>query len=76
MREERERLAASGILRSLTERGIGGIADFTRLKCLHLHVAHALARENPIGDLVLRALAARTCGSGALLCAIPSSSER
>jgi hypothetical protein len=74
--DERERLAASGILRSLTERGIGGIAVFTRIKCLHLHVAHALARENPIGDLVLRVLAARTCGSGAPLCAIPSSSGR
>lgn len=68
--DERERLAASGILRSLTERGIGGIADFTRIKCLHLHIAHALARENPIGALVLASLLALSCAPDAPLCAV------
>jgi hypothetical protein len=44
-------------------RGIGGIADWRRLKCLHLHVAHALAGENPIGRIVLDALPAMECSS-------------
>lgn len=68
---ERERLAASGILGSLTERGIGGIADFARIKCLHLHVAHALARENPIGTLVLASLPEHACAPDALRCPLP-----
>jgi hypothetical protein len=44
-------------------RGIGGIADWNRLKCLHLHVAHSLARGNPIGEVVLDTLASVECSS-------------
>jgi len=69
--EERKSLGSSGMLRSLTERGIGGIADFTRLKCLHLHVAHALARGNPVGERVLASLPALACAPDAPLCTAP-----
>lgn len=74
---ERERLLSSqdraflkqaGMLKGLLEKGIGGTADFSRVKCLHLHVAHALARENPIGALVLRALPEHACPPEQVVC--------
>ncbi len=34
------------------ERGIGGIADRRRVKCLHLHYAHHLARGNTVGGWI------------------------
>jgi hypothetical protein len=49
-------------------RGIGGIADRSRLKCLHLHVAHALVRANPIGRLVLTMLDATACPDEKKIC--------
>jgi hypothetical protein len=67
MEEERE-LAKRGQLRELDTRGIGGIADRTRLKCLHLHVAHALVDRNPIGDIVLGMLVASVCEPEKTIC--------
>jgi hypothetical protein len=64
--EDRRFLDHSGMSTSLLDKGIGGIGDFNRIKCLHLHVAHALARENPIGEIVLKALPNRACSSEAL----------
>jgi hypothetical protein len=58
---ERIVVESSGMAESLLERGIGGIADRRRLKCLHLHVAHALADANPIGEIVLEMLREREC---------------
>jgi uncharacterized protein len=54
--------------RLLSTRGIGGIADRSRLKCLHLHVAHALAGKNPIGDLVLAQLGELACEREKAIC--------
>ena len=54
--------------RQLAVRGIGGIADRSRLKCLHLHVAHALAGRNPIGDLVLGQLTDLACEREKAIC--------
>ncbi|HED03957.1 MAG TPA: DUF501 domain-containing protein [Candidatus Fraserbacteria bacterium] len=34
------------------ERGIGGLGDLERVKCLHLHYAHHLARRNVIGEWI------------------------
>jgi uncharacterized protein len=65
---ERCRLAERGQLESLEARGIGGIADRARLKCLHLHVAHALVGENPIGELVLDLLPSRSCAGKKAIC--------
>jgi hypothetical protein len=36
----------------LRERGVGGVADFTKIKCLHAHVAHALADRAAGSDVV------------------------
>jgi uncharacterized protein len=63
-----EVLAESGRLRLLDERGIGGIADRTRLKCLHLHVAHAVVGENPIGSVVLGMLTLTACPGEKAIC--------
>ena len=52
-REDLVYLEEKRMLPALMERGIGGIADYSRIKCLHLHVAHTLAAENPIGNIVL-----------------------
>lgn len=69
-------LERRGMMHALTQRGIGGIADFSRVKCLHLHVAHALtaitpaarARVNPIGDLALLELPTHECPAEELIC--------
>lgn len=47
--DERAQLEARGLATSLFERGIGGLRDRRRLKCLHLHYAHHLARGSTIG---------------------------
>lgn len=37
----------------LSKVGTGGIRDFTKLKCLHLHLADYLAGvKNPVGEMV------------------------
>jgi len=65
---DRRYLEERGMMRGLNERGIGGIADFSRLKCLHLHVAHALVSGNPIGEIVLDLLERRACPEGEVVC--------
>ena len=66
--EERASLAADGTLVGLDGRGIGGISDWDRLKCLHLHVAQALADENPVGSVVLHTLPACECSPQQMIC--------
>jgi len=70
--EERLVAAGGGLGASLLEKGIGGIADRGTLKCLHLHVAHALADAladaNPIGSIVLAMLPATECRSEEGIC--------
>jgi len=66
--EDRVFLEETGMSAALLEKGIGGTADFNRVKCLHLHVAHALARENPIGELILRALPKHACPPEEVTC--------
>ncbi len=61
-------LESSGMRRSLLEKGIGGIADRRRLKCLHLHVAHHLASGNPIGAIVCAMLPSSECESEEVIC--------
>jgi hypothetical protein len=46
---ERREIAARGWTESLRSRGIGGVADRTKVKCLHLHWAHHLARGTTLG---------------------------
>ena len=66
--EDRATLEEAGMLKDLLEKGIGGTADFARVKCLHLHVAHALVRDNPIGERVLEALAEHVCPPKQVIC--------
>jgi len=66
--EDRASLEETGMLKDLLEKGIGGIADFVRVKCLHLHVAHSLARKNPIGERVLDALSEHACPPKQVIC--------
>jgi len=66
--EDRVFLEETGMSAALLEKGIGGTADFSGVKCLHLHVAHALARENPIGALVLQHLQPHACPPEEVIC--------
>ena len=66
--KERAALAEAGTADSLLTKGIGGIADLRHIKCLHLHAAHALARENPIGEIVLAMLSRQACPQKTILC--------
>ena len=61
-------LEARGMLPALGERGIGGIAEPNRIKCLHLHVAHALASTNPIGRIVLETIKPIECLPEEVIC--------
>jgi hypothetical protein len=45
-------LERSGYLGVLSERGIGGIADFSRIRCLHTWYAAHLVAPNTIGRLL------------------------
>ncbi len=66
--ELRRTSAVAGQIGGLVGRGIGGISDRRRLKCLHVHVAHALAGTNPVGEIVLEMLSARACSPKDAIC--------
>jgi hypothetical protein len=50
--DERQRIADLGFASVLGERGIGGIADFSRIRCLHTWYAAHLVVPNTVGALV------------------------
>ncbi len=49
---ERDRrwIEAKGLASVFLKRGIGGLRDWSQVKCLHMHYAHHRARENVIGQ--------------------------
>ena len=49
---EREQLRQAGFVAVFARRGIGGIADFTRIRCLHTWYAAHLVVPNTIGRLL------------------------
>ncbi len=50
------------IVKRLKDGGMGGISDFSHLKCLHLQVAYHLGGiENPVGRLVLEEIGQLEC---------------
>lgn len=51
-RRDRRWIRDQGLLEVFLKRGIGGLEDWTKVKCLHLHYAHHLARENVIGEWI------------------------
>lgn len=46
----KQRLIALSYFEGLQKRGIGGIADFSRVRCLHTYYAAHLLRANTVGD--------------------------
>lgn len=50
--DERRQLQAGGFAAVMAERGIGGIADFSRIRCLHTWYAAHLVEPNTIGRLL------------------------
>ena len=57
MPEEAQLLADTGMDAAVSERGIGGIADPDRIRCLHTWYAAHLVNANAIGELIDRVLA-------------------
>ncbi|WOJ93830.1 DUF501 domain-containing protein [Congregibacter variabilis] len=49
---ERELLESRGQWSALAHRGIGGIADFTRIRCLHTWYAAHLVEPNTVGQML------------------------
>jgi uncharacterized protein len=50
--QEKSELEALGFYEVLQKRGIGGIADFTRIRCLHTWYGAHLVEANTIGRLL------------------------
>ena len=48
---ERELLERNGMMTALTERGVGGISEPSRVRCLHTWYAAHLVQPNTIGKL-------------------------
>ena len=59
--EEREFLEASGMMAAFTRRGIGGIGEPSRIRCLHTWYAAHWVQPNAIGTLVDQMLAGTDC---------------
>lgn len=66
--ERESRIAAMAPVGGVAAGGIGGIVDRAHLKCLHVHVAHALVRDNPIGALALAMLGEIACSEKETIC--------
>jgi hypothetical protein len=49
---QREELESLGYMATLDKRGIGGIENFTRIRCLHTYYAAHLIQPNTIGAMV------------------------
>ena len=66
IKNRRERLIRDeNLKRLLSEVGSGGIRDFTKVKCLHLHLADYLAGvDNPIGEEIWMMLGMKECEGG------------
>jgi len=67
--EERDRLwiEEHGLTATFKERGIGGLSDWDKVKCLHMHYAHHLVRENVIGEWLDENFEIVECARGSLL---------
>lgn len=75
-RAEREIVNDRGWEESLYRHGIGGIAESARVKCLHAHVAHALATGNPVGSLVLEMFDRTECAEKEVICSARERAEQ
>ncbi len=66
--EDRALAEEHGFAAALRAGGIGGIADWDRVKCLHLHYAHHLARGSAIGHWLESRFQLEECPSGRVVC--------
>lgn len=48
----RQRLQALGYYGALQQKGIGGIADYSRIRCLHTYYAAHMVQPNTIGKML------------------------
>lgn len=55
-------------LEDALSRGIGGIESDEHLKCLHLHLAHQLAGENVLGELIQERFDPGDCSDDRIRC--------
>ncbi|MBS3735679.1 MAG: DUF501 domain-containing protein [Candidatus Bipolaricaulota bacterium] len=55
-------------LEDALSRGIGGIKSDEHLKCLHLHIAHQLAGENVLGELIQERFDLGDCSDDRIRC--------
>jgi hypothetical protein len=76
--DERQALEDERRLASLLERGVGGLADRHRVKCLHMHLAQTLAEVamgaepgavNPVGRETFALIATPNCDPTHPICA-------
>ena len=59
---DRQWVIERGLEPIFEERGIGGLRDWTKVKCLHLHYAHYQARgENVIGAFLVESFQITEC---------------
>ena len=55
--------------RLILDRGIGGIRNLKKVKCLHLHLANYLGGiDNPVGREVWNLLEKKQCSSTKIIC--------
>jgi len=66
--EDRALVERRGLVPALRDRGIGGLSDWSKVKCLHLHYAHHLARGNVIGRWVENHFPLKECLPERVLC--------
>jgi uncharacterized protein len=43
-------MSNENMAQALREKGIGGLADYTRIRCLHMHYAYSIIHPNEFGD--------------------------
>ncbi|MDI3524017.1 MULTISPECIES: DUF501 domain-containing protein [unclassified Kosmotoga] len=54
---------------AIIERGIGGIKDLKRVKCLHLQLANYMGGiKNPIGELIWKIIELQECPPNDIIC--------
>ena len=58
---DRALIEAQGFAEAFASRGIGGLGNPLAVKCLHLHLAHHLAEENPIGRVLIQEMGVQLC---------------
>jgi hypothetical protein len=62
--EDRDAIVQAGHLSTFRHRGIGGVRDWSTVKCLHAHIAHHRVRRSTIGSWLTDRYDLIPCASG------------